>query len=98
MLVILLLGRLRQEESQFKVSLGYKVSPCVKKSEQTEKNYRYQKNNAWREIHSMNEYIRKGNLAGHWWLMPVILATQEVEIRRTAVQSQPGQIVRETIS
>jgi hypothetical protein len=30
--------------------------------------------------------------------MPVILATQEAEIRRTVVQSQPGQIVRETVS
>jgi hypothetical protein len=28
--------------------------------------------------------------------MPVILATQEAEIRRIAVPSQPGQIVRET--
>jgi hypothetical protein len=29
--------------------------------------------------------------------MPVILTTQEVEIRRIEVQSQPGQIVRETL-
>jgi hypothetical protein len=32
------------------------------------------------------------------WLMPVIPATQEAEIRRSMVWSQPGQIVRETLS
>jgi hypothetical protein len=26
--------------------------------------------------------------AGHWWLTPVILATQEAKIRRISVQSQ----------
>jgi hypothetical protein len=30
--------------------------------------------------------------------MPVILATQEAEIRRIAVQSQPRKIVHETLS
>jgi hypothetical protein len=38
-----------------------------------------------------------GYLARSQWLMPVILATQEAEIRRTAVQSQPGQEVHETL-
>jgi hypothetical protein len=32
------------------------------------------------------------------WLTPVILATQEAAIRRIEVQSQPGQIVHETLS
>jgi hypothetical protein len=46
---------------------------------------------------------RKGHLnsnkncpAGHLRLKPIILATQETEIRRIMVGSQPGQIVRKT--
>jgi hypothetical protein len=35
---------------------------------------------------------------GTQWLTPVILATQEAEIRRIAVRGQPRQIVRETLS
>jgi hypothetical protein len=37
-------------------------------------------------------------MASCQWLIPVILATQEAEIRRTAVQSQARQIVHETLS
>jgi hypothetical protein len=33
-----------------------------------------------------------------WRLMPTILGAQEAEIRRIAVQSQPGQIVHNTQS
>jgi hypothetical protein len=36
--------------------------------------------------------------AGYQWLTPVILATQEAEIKRITVQSQPKQTVSETRS
>jgi hypothetical protein len=35
--------------------------------------------------------------AGCQWLAPVIPAIQEAEIKRITVQSQPGQIVHETL-
>jgi hypothetical protein len=41
--------------------------------------------------------LKTKGTTGHWWLMPVILATEEAEIRRMAVWSQPGQIVCETL-
>jgi hypothetical protein len=41
---------------------------------------------------------KRESLARHWWLTPVILATQEAEISRIVVQSQLGQIVHETLS
>jgi hypothetical protein len=40
----------------------------------------------------------EGNNPGCWWLTPVRPATQKAEIRRIKVQSQPGQIVCETLS
>jgi hypothetical protein len=40
----------------------------------------------------------RGERAGHQWLMSVILASQEAEIRRIAVQSQPEQRVLKTLS
>jgi hypothetical protein len=32
--------------------------------------------------------VKRGDEAGHWWLIPVILATQEAGIRRIKVRSQ----------
>jgi hypothetical protein len=40
----------------------------------------------------------KETQAGCQWLKPVILTTQEAEIRRIIVRSQPRQIVHETLS
>jgi hypothetical protein len=41
---------------------------------------------------------KKKKKARCWWLKPVILATQEAEIRRSSVRSQPGKMVHETLS
>jgi hypothetical protein len=40
---------------------------------------------------NVKTFVGKRNQVGHWWLQPVILATQEAEIRirRIAVGSQP---------
>jgi hypothetical protein len=43
-------------------------------------------------------YPGKLVVAGHQRLTAVILATQEAEIRRIVVQSQPGQMFHETLS
>jgi hypothetical protein len=45
-----------------------------------------------------NRQTEKRRMAGHQWLTPVILASQEAEIRKIPVQSQPGQIVHKTLS
>jgi hypothetical protein len=63
-------------------------------------------------LHSKSEYLnsnqmlvppkqtnKQKNQAGHRWLMPIIPATQEAEIKRIMVQSQSGQTVpRDPIS
>jgi hypothetical protein len=35
---------------------------------------------------------------GYWWLTPIILTTQEAEIRRIMVKRQPMQIVLKILS
>jgi hypothetical protein len=46
----------------------------------------------------METVIKIKNENRHWWLTPTILATQEAEVRRITVRSQPGEIVQETLS
>jgi hypothetical protein len=49
----------------------------------------------------MGDHICKENVkvwARCRWLTPVIPATQEAELRRIMVGSQPGQIVHKTLS
>jgi hypothetical protein len=45
-----------------------------------------------------NKYIKVNKGAKRQWFMPVILATQEAEIRRIMVGGQPRQIVLQTLS
>jgi hypothetical protein len=42
--------------------------------------------------------LKCSDQAGHQWLTPVILATQETEIRRIMDGSQSRQIVHKTLS
>jgi hypothetical protein len=45
-----------------------------------------------------NHKEKKNNLIWELWLTPIILATQEEEVRKIVARSQPGQIVCETLS
>jgi hypothetical protein len=42
-------------------------------------------------------FLKSFGAPGRWWLTPVILATQEAEIRRITVRSQP-RLAFETLS
>jgi hypothetical protein len=48
--------------------------------------------------HLTDSSLRTRDPAWCRWLTPVILATQEAEIRRITVRSHPGQIVHKTLS
>jgi hypothetical protein len=48
------------------------------------------------KVHKLS--IKKQNMAGHLLLMPVIPVTQDTKIRRIKIQSQPRQIVHETLT
>jgi hypothetical protein len=48
--------------------------------------------------HKVFNLARKDRYVRSQWLTPVILATQEAEIRRNVVRSQPGKVVHKTLS
>jgi hypothetical protein len=52
----------------------------------------------WQTRINNQQGLKKKKAAGCQWLTAIILPTQAVEIRRIAVQSQPGQLVHETVS
>jgi hypothetical protein len=71
----------------------------------------WDRKDSWRIFNNSGIFGRPANQAGiyaardgavrqkrPWWLTPVILATQEAEIRRITVRSQVRQIVHETLS
>jgi hypothetical protein len=56
------------------------------------------RNLPWELISNRHFLVIKLIEARRQWLTSVILATQEAEIRRITVPSQPGQIVHESLS
>jgi hypothetical protein len=45
-----------------------------------------------------NNNNTKTQIVGHQWLMPVILTTQEAEVRRISICGQPGKNENKTLS
>jgi hypothetical protein len=87
-----IVGRLRQEDDEFKASLGNIARHHLKNKPQT----------LFVELFLHLKIIffafKYNFLAGPRWLTPVILATQEAEIRGIVVQSRPRETVHETLS
>jgi hypothetical protein len=51
-----------------------------------------------RENRKTNQMLKITLSDGHWYLKPIILATQEAKMRKITVQNQLRQIVQETLS
>jgi hypothetical protein len=70
--------------------------PKVELLEETKEGEKKRKE--WQKVNN-NEIHQKINIIARWqWLMPVILATQEAEIRSIMVWSSPRQKVWETLT
>jgi hypothetical protein len=94
--VIPALRRWRQEDQQFKASRGYTASPYLKNKTRAGGMAKVVEHllNEY-EVLSSNPHLHPPQKkfktrVRHWWFMPVTLATQEAEIRRIMVRSQPG--------
>jgi hypothetical protein len=80
----MLLRRQRSEGSVFKTSSGkHFIKPYLEKTQHT-------------HTHTTNTHTK--DRTGPQGFMLILLATQEAEIRKIAVQSQPRQTVHETLS
>jgi hypothetical protein len=67
--------------------------PCVILALQLDSSYQY----CDLVLRNIKDMLKKKNPVRHQWLTPIILATQEAEIKRIVVQSHPRKIVRETL-